>query len=208
VETYQAIAKRRTVRDFSTQRIDKATIKRIIGAGLKAPSNNHLRQWEFIIVDDEETRLRAIAAVNPNLTVKSVERIIDAWGLRNKAQREMYLDGIPKQYRMLLTASCLIILCFLQERPLLKPTELSSLNGFASIWCCIENMLIAASSEGIYGVTRIPFDKEIAHLKKTLHIPQRYAIPCYLALGYPEKGKSKIRQIKIRTADRLHYDRW
>ena len=66
---------------------------------------------------------------------------------------------------MLLTAGCLIIPCFRQFEPLLKPKSLSALNPFASIWCCIENMLIAAAAEWIYGVTRIPFDEEIKHLK-------------------------------------------
>lgn len=74
-------------------------------------------------------------------------------------QRGTYIDAIPKQYKMLSTSACLIIPCFRNHGPLLKPENLSALNSFASIWCCIENMLIAAVSEGIYGVTRIPFDK-------------------------------------------------
>ena len=208
VEAYKAIAKRRTVRDFDERPVRKATIRKIVAAGLRAPSNNHLRQWEFVIVDTKDNRVRTLAAVNQNLTVKSAERIINEWGLRNRVQREMYLDGIPKQYRMLLTAGCLIIPCFLQEAPLLKPRSLSSLNGFASIWCCIENMLVAASAEGIYGVTRIPFDKEIAHLHRVLRVPRKYSIPCYLALGYPAKAKSEIRQIKVTPADRIHNNRW
>jgi nitroreductase len=138
VDLYKAIANRRTVRDFQDRPIGRSTIKKIVAAGLKAPSNDHLRQWEFIIVSDKKTRCRTIAGVNANMTVKAAERIINRWGLRNKCQREMYLDGIPKQYKMLLTAGCLIIPCFLQQSPLLKPKSLSGLNGFASIWCCIE----------------------------------------------------------------------
>jgi nitroreductase len=208
VDLYQAIYNRRTVRDFQNRQISKAIIKRIVGAGLKAPSNNHLREWEFIVITDEEIRSRTIAGVKPNVTVKAAERIINKWGLRNKTQREMYLDGIPKQYKMLLTAGCLIIPCFLQETPLLKPKSLSWLNGFASIWCCIENMLLAASAEGIYGVTRIPFDKEFKYLRDVLHIPPKYSIPCYLALGYPEKANGKIKQLKIKVTDRIHYNKW
>ena len=208
MDLYQAISNRRTVRDFEDRSISKATIKRIVRAGLKAPSNNHMRQWEFIVVNDKDARARTIAGVSPNLTVRSAKRIIDKWGLKNKFQREMYLDGIPKQHKMLLTAGCLIIPCFLQETPLLKPKSLSWLNGFASIWCCIENMLLAASAEGIQGVTRIPFEKEIGYLRDALHIPQKYSIPCYLALGYPADGKSKIRQIKVNAVDRIHFDRW
>jgi nitroreductase len=208
VELYKAIANRRTIRDFSERPISRATLKKIIGAGLKAPSNNHLRQWEFVVVDGLESRSKVIAAINPNLTLEASERMINRWGLKDKYQREMYLDAIPKQHGMLLTAAGLIIPCFLQEGPFLKPKTLSGLNGFASIWCCIENMLLAASAEGVYGVTRIPFDKEIVHLREVLEIPGKYSIPCYLSLGYPKKTTTKIRQLKIAVNDRLHYNRW
>lgn len=50
----------------------------------------------------------------------------------------------------------------------MQPTSLSSLNEFASIWCCIENILLAAASEGIFGVTRIPMKEELEHIKKKL----------------------------------------
>lgn len=37
-------------------------------------------------------------------------------------------------------------------------------------------MLIAAASEGLYGVTRIPFDKETVHIREMLEIPQEYEL--------------------------------
>ena len=208
MDVYEAIANRRTIRDFSGRRIAKAVVRKIVAAGLRAPSNNHMRQWEFIIVDDQDTRMQTIAQINHRLTQKDSQRIIDKWGLKDGFQREMYLDAIPKQHRMLLEAACLIIPCFHQEVPLLKPKSLSSLNGFASIWCCIENMLLAASAEGIYGVTRIPFDKEIPCIRGVLGIPDDYAIPCYLALGYPAQELPSIHQHKVKPQEKVHFNRW
>jgi len=208
VEVYEAIRKRRTVRDFKEKQISNGVIKKIIAAGLCAPTNNHLRQWEFIVIKGNEAKLRTIAAVSKNLTPEVARRIVDKWGLTDKCQREMYLDGIPKQYRMLLSAGCLIIPCFCQKENLLKSRTLSGLNGFASIWCCIENMLLAAVAEGIFGVTRIPFEKETHYLRKTLKIPRSYAIPCYIALGYPDRSKAKFRQLQIKVQSRIHADCW
>jgi nitroreductase len=209
VDVYEVISKRRTVRDFQDKAISMEVIKRIIDAGLRAPTNDHLRQWEFILITEQSERLAVINKVNKNLTARDSEKLLDKWDYSDPFQREMYIDAIPKQYRMLLQAGCLIIPCFHQKSPLLKPKNLSALNGFASIWCCIENMLLAAAAEGIYGVTRIPFDKEINHLRNILNIPEEYAVPCYLALGYPDQNTSKpILQHKIRTEDRIHYNKW
>ena len=208
MDVYEAIASRRTIRDFCSQRIPKAVVRKILTAGLHAPSNDHMRQWEFVVVDDQDTRVHVIARVNHRLTRRDSQRIIDKWGLKDGFQREMYLEAIPKQHRMLLEAACLIVPCFHQDIPLLKPKSLSSLNGFASMWCCIENMLLAASAEGIYGVTRIPFDKEIPCIRAVLGIPDDYAIPCYLALGYPAQDLPRIRQHKVKAREKIHYDKW
>jgi len=134
--------------------------------------------------------------------------IINRWGLTDEIQREMYIEGIPKQYDMLLNAGCLILPCFRQEQPLLKPKDLSALNPFASIWCCIENMLVAAAAEGIYGVTRIPFDAESKIIKQYLHVPEYYEIPCELALGYPAETARRTRQIDIDLESRIHQNKW
>jgi nitroreductase len=209
VDVYEAISKRRTVRDFQNKAIDMEVIKRIIDAGLHAPTNNHLRQWEFILINEQSVRLAVIDKVNKNLTARDSEKLLDKWGYSDPYQREMYINAIPKQYRMLLQVGCLIIPCFRQKSPLLKPKNLSALNGFASMWCCIENMLLAAVTEGIYGVTRIPFYKEIKHLKNILNIPEEYTIPCYLALGYPDEKQIKsIHQHIIRAEDRIHFNKW
>lgn len=207
MDIYEAIYARRTVRDFKEKDIDTETIKKLIGAGLRAPSNNHMREWEFIIVNEKEPKTEMISKVSKSLTKKDAVKILDGWGCVDECQREMYIDAIPKQYKMLLNAACIIIPCF-RQADLLKPKNLSALNPFASIWCCIQNILLAAAAEGIYGVTRIPFDKEITHLKKTLNIPEGYEIPCYMALGYPDDNAKKVEQLSVDAGERMHFNQW
>jgi nitroreductase len=208
VDVYKAIRQRRTVRDFQAKPISKAILNRILAAGLRAPTNDHLRQWEFVVLADASARHSAIDMIAKNLTVRQAKSYLNKARMTDACQRNMYIDAIPKQYRMLLEANALILPCFRQERPLLKPKSLSSLNAFASMWCCIENMLLAATAEGISGVTRIPFEKEIGHLHQTLRVPMDYAIPCYLALGYPAKVRKRIKQHSANPKDRIHLDRW
>jgi nitroreductase len=207
MDLYEAIYSRRTIRDFTDREIDAETLRKIIGAGLQAPSNNHMREWEFIVVRDRASRLELISEVDQNCTKEDAVRILNSWGFTDKSQREMYIDAIPKQYRMLLDASCIIIPCFRQKRPLLKPESLSGLNSFASIWCCIENILLAAASEGIYGVTWIP-GTEAEHIKSVAGIPGEYEFPCFIALGYPSENAKHVSQLQVEAEDRIHIDRW
>lgn len=208
MDFYEAVMARRTIRDFEDRIIPGDILERIIGAGLQAPTNDHMREWEFIILNDKTERLEAIHYVPKDLSVDESTAIIDKWGLTDECQRAMYLIGIPKQYRMLLNAGCLILPAFRHRGTLLKPESLSALNSFASVWCCIENMLLAAAAEGIFGVVRIPFEEETHHLKATLGVPDGYEIPCYLALGYPAKELPATRQIQVDIKDRMHHGCW
>ena len=64
MELYEAIAKRRIVRDFKDDDVPFETIEKIIGAGLKAPTHDHLRNWEFVILHGKEEKERALRFVH------------------------------------------------------------------------------------------------------------------------------------------------
>lgn len=45
MDFYEVIGKRRTIRDFENVVISTEIIERIIEAGLRAPTNDHMRDW-------------------------------------------------------------------------------------------------------------------------------------------------------------------
>ncbi len=207
MEIYEAIEKRRTVRDFEDKPVAMDIIKKILSAGLKAPTNNHLREWEFVIVNDKRERSRLLN-LKDMTSYDECEKMMDGFGMTDSDQRGMYHIAMPKQFSMLYNSGCLILPFFKLREPLMHPVCLSSLNEFASIWCCIENILLAAASEGICGVTRIPMEEELAHIQKTIKHPDNYAMPCYIALGYPDKDAKLPVQKVINVEDRLHINYW
>ena len=203
---YEAINARRTIRDFEDKQIDIAIIEKIIVAGLKAPTNDHMRDWEFVIISKDK-RTEILNILPKTYSQSEVSEWLDAWSEDN-VQRDMYLDAVPKQYAMLYNAGCLILPFFREEDSLLQPKSLHSLNSFASIWCCIENILLAAVAEGIFGVTRIPNENEIQHIQSVIHHPNDYIMPCYIALGYPKKDASAPKQKEVFAKNKMHIDAW
>ncbi|WP_276819548.1 nitroreductase family protein [Mailhella massiliensis] len=207
MDVYQAMATRRTVRDFEDRPVDGRTVERLLDAGLKAPSNTHLRQWEFVIVNDREARARLLRVRNMT-SREECDAMLDGFGLTDADQRAMFHEAMPRQFSMLYNAGCLILPFFRVKEPLLHPTSLSSLNDFASIWCCIENILLAAAAEGIFGVTRIPMAEESGHIRTVLQHPDNYVMPCYIALGYPARNASLPKQKEITVRERIHFGVW
>ena len=54
MDLYEAIYKRHVVRDFKEQIVPDEVLKRILDAGMQAPTHDHLRNWEFVILKDKE----------------------------------------------------------------------------------------------------------------------------------------------------------
>jgi nitroreductase len=208
MEALPAIMNRKTTRRFSSEKIQTDTLKSILNAGLHAPSNDHMRKWEYVVIDDLDKRMLLIEKIAKERTAAEAKEIIDRVGYKNEEQRKMYIDAIPLQRKMLLTGSVLVLPFFYQKNELLKPKNLSDLNYFASVWCSIENILIAASSYHIQGVTRIPSEEERIHIKKVLNVPAEYELPCYLALGYPEKEEPVFKQVNMDINDHIHTNSW
>lgn len=208
MNVYEAIDKRRTVRDLQDIQIPIEKIHRILNAGLKAPTNDHMRSWEFVVITDPAEKANILGKIPKKISRKQVDNFLDSYDLNDPCQREMYIDGVPKQYSMLYHSGCLILPFFRQDSPLLKPDSLSALNGFASIWCCIENIFLAATAEGLCSSFRIPFDKELKYLKETIGHPDNYVMPCYIALGYPTENAVMNTQHEFDAKDKIHDNRW
>jgi len=208
---YEAINSRRTIRDFEDKQIEMSIIEKIIDAGLKAPTTDHLRQWEFVVINDKSKRAEILKFIPETYTKAFTNEWLDSWGSVDNLQREMYLDAVPKQYAMLHNAGCLILPFFRYDNPVLKPDLLSSLyslNGLAAMWCCIENILLASAAEGIFGVTKIPANNESEHIKSIIKHPDDYIMPCYIALGYPIKNAAMPKQKEVSAKEKIHVDTW
>lgn len=207
MDVYEAIDARRTIRDFEDRAVPREILEKILGAGLKAPTNDHMRRWEFVVVDDRAQREKLLR-IQWTEDAGDIDGWLDSWGAADKTQRDMYHAALPRQYSMLYGAGALVLPFFKADVPLLWTESLSSLNSFASIWCCIENILLAAAAEGIFGVTRIPLGDEPEHVKKVVGCPDGYELPCYIALGYPAAGAKRVRQNPVAARERMHRNLW
>lgn len=54
MDFYRVLEKRRTVRDFSDEKVTDEMLEKILVAAFKTPTNDHLRQFEFVVVRGRE----------------------------------------------------------------------------------------------------------------------------------------------------------
>jgi nitroreductase len=205
MEFYEVVNRRRSVREFKSNPVEVDKLQRILEAGLKAPSHDHLREWEFIFVRNPEQRVRVVEAgakAEDMADSKKLERALKDF--TDDVQREMYLKALSVQKRMLLSSPELLVVCFRMRKPLKECKTLYELNNFASVWTCIENILLAMAAEDLYGVTYIP--RETSLLKIILDVPADYEVASLIPIGYPKPYEVKQKPASLQ--DRIHSDKW
>ena len=205
---YETIEKRRTIRDFAPADIPEDVIERIISAAMKAPTNDHMRDWHYIVVKDREVAAKLLDIVPKGISDEDMDQLIRDWNLSDSVQQECYRNAVPKQYRMLFDASAIIVPLLKQKTDLLHPENISHLNGFASIWCSIENIFLAAVAEGYGCNLRIPLGNEDEHARKVLGFPEDYFMPCFIGIGIPRENAPVPRQKSIDIKTRIHWDKY
>ena len=208
MELYDAINNRRSVREFENEVIPEEIIERIIGAALKAPTNDHMRDWHYIVVSDKSMMARLLDIIPKGISDEDMDALIKDWNLTDILQQECYRNAVPKQYRMLFDASAIIIPLLKQKTDILHPDNISHLNGFASIWCSIENIFLAATAEGYGCNLRVPLGDEAEYARDVLGFPSDYFMPCFVGIGRPKKDIQPVKLKNINIRERIHRERF
>lgn len=205
MEFYDAVNNRRSVRDFTDETIPEDTLMRIIDAAYKAPANDHFTDWHFVIVQDKDVMKQVLGGVPQDLTVRDVD---DMTFISDPVQKESYQIAVPKQYRMLIDAAAVIIPLMKRKVDILNPSDLSDLNCYASVWCSIENLWLAATSEGYGCNLRIPRGNEESVAQSVLGFPGEYLIPCFIGIGRPAPDAVLTRRIPADLKTQIHWNKF
>jgi 5,6-dimethylbenzimidazole synthase len=204
VDLSDAVAKRRTVREFSAAPVPDASVRRALEAGLRAPCNAHLKSWQFILLRDRERRARAVVEGLKARDIKDRAEI-EAFVARfaDEELKRVYRRSLPLQQTMMLEAPEVLVVCY-KMKPLADCRTLFELNPLASAWMCVENVMLALAAEGLFGCTYTPYDAE--GLKKALRVPPDYQIAAVIPFGYPLEEPGPMEPEALDS--RIHVDKW
>jgi nitroreductase len=204
MEFYEAVGKRRTVRQFRPDPVPPEAWRRALAAGLEAPCNAHLKSWQFVLLRDRERRRRAAAEGlgARDMTDKvEIERFLARFA--DEELKAVYRRSLPVQLSMMLEAPEVLVVCY-RMKPLAECRSLFELNPLASAWMCVENIMLALAAEGLYGCTYTPYDAR--GLKDALEIPSDYQVAAVVPFGYPRTEPET--RVPERLDERLHFDAW
>ena len=174
---YKAIYSRRDVRsNFTSEQIDDQVLMRILKAGHHAPSVGFSQPWNFILVKNIETREK-IKESFENEKARSSKLIEDP---RRSKYLSYKLEGILESS---------INVCVTYDPTKSGPFVIGRTSipetGTFSVCCAVQNMWLAARTEGI-GVGWVSMLSNET-LRDVLNIPDHVVPIAYLCLGHVSK---------------------
>jgi len=201
---FETIYSLRSIRRLKPDPIPEDTLKKIVEAGIHAPSGGNRQDWGFILVRDPELKRfigdrysetqKKMQAGRPPLSELPPER---QRALRSALHLAEHLHEAP----------VLLLACSLKEYPpWVHNPRASVATVHGSIYPAVQNMLLACRALGVGATlttTHCFFEEE---LKQKLGVPENMEIAALLPLGFPQGKFGKTTRKPV--GEVLYWDRW
>ena len=171
-EFKEVVVKRRSIRKFKEDAIPKEALENILEAARWAPSAGNCQPWHFLVITDAGIK----AKIAQNCTRFSKQH----WR-RFPPERAKYLAARGGSWDKSYMREIPVLVVVSYKFPKNTRTELV----LGSVWMAVENMLLAATDEGLGSCVYTFFNtKEENELKQILRVNPRNRIACMIQLGY------------------------
>ena len=128
----EAINQRRSVRSYSPEPVDRAVIRALLAAAVRAPTAVHEEPWAFVIIQDAAALKRLSDRAKPLFLHEAHRAHLDRGGHA--------LDHFASpEFNIFYNAGTLIVICGRPSGPFVA----------ADCWLAAENLMLAACAMGL-----------------------------------------------------------
>ena len=82
------------------------------------------------------------------------------------------------------------------------------LQEYGSAWTLIENILLAATYEGLGTGIHVPGNKEYQQIKDFMKIPYNYYLVAMVLLGYTPENVVLPKKEEVNINNKVHWNQW
>lgn len=180
---FEAIYHMRAMRRLKPDPVSDDLIRRIIDAGLRAPTGGDVQNWRFIVVKDPAIKKKLQAVYKRALDVViSRYRSNPPPPGKTEAQKQRMLKAVEYLTDHSHEAPVLIVCCLVNDTA--RTMGLAKMSG-ASIYPSVQNMLLAARALGLGSVLTTRHLLYEQDVKEALGLPENAETFAILPIGWP-----------------------
>ena len=176
---FDLLAKRRSVRHYTEEPVNRADLEKITAAGLMTPSSKDLHSTELLVVEDPQT-IHALARCKPHFA-----------GMLEEARAAVVVMGQLASHAWVEDASLALFAMMLQAEEL----------GLGSCWVQVRHMVSETLGEDGQPLTSHQY------LQQLLDLPEGVEVEAILALGHPAR-ELRPRTLEEARPERIHWGKY
>jgi len=211
MELADALRTNPSIRDFTDEPVDDATLAELLELARFAPSGGNRQPWHVAVIKDRALRRQLADLCGPVWSEYLAERMagVAPFNVIDRPtdvpelgpQPNPVLDGIEDVPVVLVVAADLSVIAMMDaalERP--------ALTGGASIYPFVLSLLLAARDRGLGGVLTTFLARAEDDARPLLGLPDSWAIAAMVCLGHPVRRPTKLTRLPVAafaTVDRF-----
>ena len=204
---FEVMYSTRAMRRLKPDPIPEETLKKIVDAGIRAPSGGNVQEWAFVLVRDPELKkfirdyywntwqqIRGQESFNMEAMPAPAQRMLNA-----AADLAANLDEAP----------VLLLACAHKEySPIAKLNvpRASLLAVHGSIFPAIQNILLACRALGVGATLTTIHSFFEDKLKQKLGIPEQMEVAAMIPMGFPKGKFGPVSRNPVEEV--IHWDTW
>jgi nitroreductase len=170
ISVLDAIYGRQSVRSYTRERLDRATILALLGAAVRAPTAVHAEPWAFVVLQDDAALKHLSDRAKPLFVGEAHRAHLDPGG------HLLDIFASP-EFNIFYNAGTLIVICAKPVGPFVV----------ADCWLAAENLMLAAGAMGLGTCvigSAVPA-LNTSDIKAELGIPAEFSAVAPIIVGHP-----------------------
>ncbi len=199
MDLYETIRKRVASHSFTSRPVARDILLKVLKAGAMAPSPENYQPWEFVIIQNVETRRQLT-----ELKLESRRQVLKEW-FPSIGDEELE-KRLQRNKNAMESAPLLVAVCY---KNLDSPVEIGNLRislSLVAAWTCIAYIWLAATAEGL-GLSPTFYSYAFYDRAKSLiGLPKDYELAAVLRIGYPIKRPLGKKKTIVPLETKIHQD--
>ena len=204
---FETMHSMRAMRRLKPDPVPTEMVRKIIDAGIRAPSGQNLQAWAFVVLREADNK--------KFFQERYYKAMVDRFGDRLKP-KEDDKSSFAKTARAAIhlaehmhEAPVLLLICGKRDWPFAIPPEKregKAPPSYGSLYPCVQNILLSCRALGLGASLTTMHQMFEDELQERLGIPLEYGVVATIPIGFPT---GKFGPVRRRPAPEVTYfDRW
>lgn len=206
---FETIYSMRAMRRLRSDPVPLEMIRKILDAGIRAPSGMNFQAWEFIILQNRDNKKFFQEHYYQALLERLGEQHVGSWSPEDQSPQARLLRPAIHLAEHMHEVPILLLVCGKRDWPFVVPKEKrlgKAPPSYGSVFPCVQNILLACRALGLGASLTTMHQMFEGELCQRIGIPEEYGIVAVIPIGFPE---GKFGPVKRRPAPEVtHFDQW